>query len=104
VIERERIGAAEAAGAPLTDGRGQRRVLLSNESIDKTLVLFANILDDAVERGRLETNPAGGKRRRLKAARPTRRVLEFDELVGSWLRTARWTGANDEIVRSVAGR
>jgi hypothetical protein len=61
VIERERIGAAEAAGAPLTDGRGRRRVLLSNESIDKTLVLFANILDDAVERGRLETNPARGK-------------------------------------------
>ena len=38
---------------------------MSNESINKTLVLLANILDSAVERGGLETNPARGKRRRL---------------------------------------
>jgi len=81
VIERERVRAAAAAGEPLTDKRGQRRVPLSNESINKTLVLLANILDDAVERGGLETNPARGKRRRLKARRPTRRVLEPDELL-----------------------
>ena len=53
---------------------------LSNESINKTLVLLTNILDSAVERGALDTNPARGKRRRLKASRPTRRVLEPDEL------------------------
>ncbi len=81
VIERERVRAAAAAGKPLTDKRGQRRVPLSNESINKTLVILANILDSAVERGGLETNPARGKRRRLKAPRPTRRVLEPDELV-----------------------
>ena len=55
------------------DKRGQRRVALSNESINKTLVLLANILDTAVEHGLLASNPARGKRRRLKAARPTRR-------------------------------
>jgi integrase len=81
VMERERIRSAAAAGHPLTDKRGQRRVPLSNESINKTLVLLANILDHAVERGGLETNPARGRRRRLKAPRPARRVLEPDELL-----------------------
>ena len=41
VIERERIRAAAAAGRPTRDTRGQRRVALSNESINKTLVLLA---------------------------------------------------------------
>jgi hypothetical protein len=36
VIERERIRAAAAAGQPIRDRRGQRRVVLSNESINKT--------------------------------------------------------------------
>jgi integrase len=43
-------------------------------------VLLANILDTAVEHGLLASNPAQGKRRRLKADRPTRRFLEADEL------------------------
>ena len=80
VIEREKIRLAATAGHPLKDKRGQRRVPMSNESINKTLVLLANVLDSAVERGGLETNPARGKRRRLRAPRPTRRVLEPDEL------------------------
>jgi integrase len=80
VAERERVRGAAEGGNPLTRNNGQRRVPMSNESINKTLVLLANILDSAVERGGLETNPARGKRRRLKAARPQRRVLEPDEL------------------------
>src|SRR6185437_2009830 len=43
VIERERITAAADAGRPMRDKRGQRRVALSNESINKTLVLLANV-------------------------------------------------------------
>jgi integrase len=81
VIEREKVRAAAVVGTPLRDKRGQQRVPLSNESINKTLVLLANTLDSAVERGGLETNPARGKRRRLKAPRALRRVLEPDELV-----------------------
>lgn len=54
--------------------------MLSNESINKTLVLLANILDTAVEHGLLASNPARGKRRRFKADRPTRPFLEADEL------------------------
>jgi integrase len=43
-------------------------------------LLVANILDGAVEYELLPSNPARGKRRRLKAARPSRRFLEADEL------------------------
>jgi hypothetical protein len=60
VIERERIKAV-AAGRPLRDKRGQRGTPMSNESINKTLVLLANILDTAVEWGALSSNPARGK-------------------------------------------
>jgi len=60
VVERERIRALAEAGMPVRDRRGQRRVALSNESINKTLVLLANILDAAVEYELLPTNPARG--------------------------------------------
>jgi len=80
VIARERIKAAATAGHPLKDKRGQLRKPMSNESINKTLVLLANMLYTAVERGALPSNPARGKRRRLRAPRPQRRVREPDEL------------------------
>ena len=80
VIERERVAEAIAAGEPLRDSRGQRRVPLSNESINKTLVTLTQILDSAVERGLLDSNPARGKRRRLKVVKPVRRQLEADDL------------------------
>ena len=80
VIERERVAEAIAAGEPLRDSRGQRRVPLSNESINKTLVTLTQVLDSAVERGLLDSNPARGKRRRLKVVKPVRRQLEADDL------------------------
>jgi integrase len=80
VLERERIIAAAAAGQPLRDKRGQRRMPLSNDTINKTLVTLTQVLDSAVERGLLVSNPARGKRRRLKAAKPVRRQLEADDL------------------------
>jgi hypothetical protein len=57
ILARERVRRAAAEGKPLRDARGQRRVPLSNESINKTLVLLTNILDSAIERGALDTNP-----------------------------------------------
>jgi len=80
VIERERVSDAIAAREPLRDSRGQRRIPLSNDSINKTLVTLTQILDSAVERGLLESNPARGKRRRLKVVKPVRRQLEADDL------------------------
>jgi integrase len=53
---------------------------LSNASINKTLKVLAQVLEDAVEFGHLEANPARGKRRRLKAARPRRTWLELEQV------------------------
>jgi len=53
---------------------------LAAASINKTLKVLAQILDDAVEDRYLTENPARGKRRRLKAERPTRTWLELDEV------------------------
>ena len=41
---------------------------------------LTQVLDSAVERGLLDSNPARGKRRRLKAVKPMRRQLEADDL------------------------
>ena len=80
LIEREQVMAAAAAGNPLRDKRGQMRKPLSNGSINKTLVTLSQILDSAVERGLLVSNPAIGRKRRLKTSKPVRRLLEADEL------------------------
>ena len=80
LIEREHVKAAAAAGHPLRDKRGQLRKPLSNGSINKTLVTLSQILDSAVERGLLVSNPAIGRKRRLKTSKPVRRLLEADEL------------------------
>lgn len=53
---------------------------LSPTSINKTLKILAQILDDAIEDGYLSENPARGKRRRLKAAKPKRTWLELDQV------------------------
>jgi integrase len=53
---------------------------LSNGTINRTIAVLAAVLDQAVEYGHLTTNPARGKRRRLKHARPRRTWLELDEV------------------------
>ena len=80
------------------------RVPLSNESINKTLVTLTQILDSAVERGLLESNPARGKRRRLKVVKPVRRLLEADDLKELLRSPARWTGTSTGVTGSVGGR
>lgn len=72
--EREEIDEAHGREERLSE-RG-----LSNGSINKTLKVLAQILDDAIEDGYLTENPARGKRRRLKAAKPRRTWLEVDEV------------------------
>ncbi len=53
---------------------------LSNGSINKTIAVLARVLDQAAEYGWIESNPARGKRRRLKAEKPRRTWLELDEV------------------------
>jgi integrase len=54
---------------------------LSAESINKTLGLLAQILEVAVEYGHLERNPASGRRRRLRVARPQPIYLDTAEQI-----------------------
>jgi integrase len=60
------------------ESKGGRR--LSNGSINETLNLLAQVLELAVEYGHIPFNPARGRRRRLKAERPTRTWLEPEQI------------------------
>ena len=67
-------------GQDLRDERGRRRRPLGPNSIRKVLRSLAAILEDAVEDELLESNPARGKRMRVKVPKPERTFLEMDEL------------------------
>ena len=77
--ERSRIVAARAAGEPLRDRQGRPRRTLSNGSINKLLILLRAVLDAAVRRGLIDTNPAAIVER-LPTRRTPGNVLEADEL------------------------
>lgn len=53
---------------------------LSNGSINKTIRLLAVILEQAVEYGHLDRNPAQGRKRLLKESRPPRTYLQPDQV------------------------
>jgi integrase len=63
---------------------------LAPRSVNMVLDLLAQVLDDAVEYGLLDANPARGRRRRMKVAKPRRNFLEPDMVVdlldtaGAW--------------------
>jgi integrase len=61
--------------------RFQRPRGLSNTSINHTISDLAQVLEAAVEYGLIRSNPATGKRRRLKTARPTRPWIEPEQLM-----------------------
>jgi integrase len=69
-----------AAGADVRDERNRRRVPLGPASIRKLITCLAAILDDAIEDGHIERNPARTKRMRVRVPRPQRSFLELDEL------------------------
>ena len=69
------------AGAVLRDRRGRRIRPLGPAMIRKLNDCLATILDEAVEDGHLERNPARSRRMRIKVPRPMRTFLEMDELV-----------------------
>ena len=65
---------------------------LSPRSLNMALNLLAQALDDAVEYGLLDANPARGRRRRRNVAKTRRTFLELDQVVdlldvaGEWQR------------------
>ena len=75
VRERDLLEARKAAGAKID------RRPLSNSTINRTIGLLAQILDVTVEYGHLPANPARGKRRKLKAARPQRPLDSARQIV-----------------------
>ncbi len=81
LAEREEIARRQEHGSPLHDRRGQVVRTLSNRSINMTIDLLSNILTEAVEHELIASNPATGRRRRLKAAAPRRTWLMPDEVV-----------------------
>ena len=110
--EREEIRQARAAGVPLRDLHGQPRRPLSNKSINKLLELLAQILDDASEslfderRRAGWSNPARGRRRRLKVSHKPRSFLEADELeslieAGGDLDRLRWKEGKEEVALEI---
>ena len=79
LVDRYRTGKVRERNAlEIAHARGERRAerTLSNDSINKTIRKLAQVLEVAVEYGHIERNPARGKRRLLKAARPQRTYLD----------------------------
>lgn len=78
-----RIRAAAEAGKPLVDPRNGRRVrTLGNESINKTLRVLAQILDEAEDATWIDRNPARGRRMREPLERRRRGgALDLDEFL-----------------------
>jgi integrase len=79
--EASELREAIAAGADLRDERGRRVRPLGPASIRKLIDCLASILDEAVEDGHIDRNPARGRRMRLRVPKPARTFLEMDELV-----------------------
>lgn len=96
VREAAETEAARQAGKPrmleIVDrrGRGYRRVerALSPRSIDMHISLLAQILAVAVDHGHLQSNPATGRRRRLKVDRPRPVHLDSAEHIAALLEAA----------------
>ena len=80
---RESKSIAEARERQLALPPAKRKRLprpLSNGSINKTIRLLAAILEQAVEYGHIDRNPARGRKRLLKEAKPTRSYLQPEQV------------------------
>lgn len=69
-----------ASGAVLRDRQGRPRRPLGPPSMKKVLTALATILDEAMEDGHIDHNPARGRRMRVRVPKPKRIFLEIDEL------------------------
>ena len=90
-LERE----AEQAKPPRSAGASPGP--LSHGSINKTIRLLATILEQAVEYGYIDRNPAAGRKRLLRESKPSRSYLQPDQVQRCSERLAsstprRWNG------------
>jgi integrase len=58
----------------------RREGQLAPNQINKTLTRLAQVLEDAVEYGYIDRNPARGRRRRVKGTKPARPTIEPEQL------------------------
>jgi integrase len=81
VRESERLAAErEAEAAKPAEERKRFPRPLSHGSINKTIRLLAAILEQAVEYGHLDRNPASGRKRLLRESKPSRSYLQADQV------------------------
>ena len=106
VREAARITAAAESGRPMmvsyVDRRGRsyrrRARPLSPRSINMHIDLLAQILAVAVDHGHLESNPAIGKRRRLKASKPRPVHLDSAEQIALLLEAAAQLDRGEAVI------
>ncbi len=75
-------------GKPKRDKAGRILRPLSGSSINKTIDNLQWVLAIALEQGRIETNPAAGRRRRLKGSRRPTQHLDSPSQIGALLEAA----------------
>ena len=81
VRESKAVAAARQGQLALPEKERKRLVRpLSNGSINKTIRLLAVVMEQAVEYGYLDRNPAKGRKRLLKEDKPTRSYLQPDQV------------------------
>jgi len=81
VRESKAVAAARQRQLVLREKERKRLVRpLSNGSINKTIRLLAVVLEQAVEYGYLDRNPAKGRKRLLKEDKPNRTYLQPDQV------------------------
>lgn len=80
LAESRQVREAIAVGARLHERSGRARRPLGPATIRKVLDALGSILEEAVEDGLLEHNPARGRRMRVRVPKPKRTCLEIDEL------------------------
>lgn len=79
-LKDHRLSAITAEEVDRYKARKLRQGKLAPNSINKTILRLAQILEVAVEYGKIERNPAKGKRRRVKATEPKRSWIEPEQL------------------------
>lgn len=77
----EEIAMARQAGLTLHDRRGQPQRTLGPRTINMSLDVVSRVLQDAVKRGLLPSNPAADRQLRLKVTQRKGNFLEADELL-----------------------
>jgi integrase len=80
---RESHALEEARQEQLAQPKSKRKRLprpLSNGSINKTIRLLATVLEQAVEYGHIDRNPARGRKRLLRESKPSRTFLQPEQV------------------------